>query len=178
MSMSSESSAFPSGALGAGAGAGARRLPSLDLHVADLERQLDEARATIGLVSRENGLLQTRVGELESLVEGAKGELEAARKWEAEQRKRADMVTAREAEAREQFAELKALLYRAEIENARLSGYLDRVSEDDAAREEPRVFQEPRVVPRRPAPMRRGEGGPSVMTAGDNSRRRGHWTGF
>ncbi|GLK72579.1 hypothetical protein KHC23_07655 [Ancylobacter dichloromethanicus] len=86
-----------------------------------------------------------------------------------------------EAEARGQFADLKRRLHEAELANARLKGYLDRVVEDDTAREEPRVITEQRMMPRRPPPLQRGEFDTvdsRSMCATDGYGRPKHWTGY
>lgn len=57
---------------------------------------------------------------------------------------------------REQFADLKERLHNAEMENARLRGYLGRVHEDDIVRDgfvEIEDAQGKRSVPKRPNPL-------------------------
>jgi hypothetical protein len=57
-------------------------------------------------------------------------------------------------EVREQFADLKRRLHEAEVENARISGYLERVHEGDIARDgmvEIKEGDEARLVPKWPS---------------------------
>lgn len=77
------------------------------------------------------GLLETATAEKDSLKETILRQSDAVRKIEAELRD----ISAREAKTRTQFEDLKTRLYNAEIENARLRGYLSRVHEADVARD-------------------------------------------
>ena len=89
-------------------------------------------------------------------------------------------------ETLKQFADLKERLHASEMEQARLSGYFQRVNEDDIARDGHEVISagdETFVKPRRPAPMvphRDYEGGGMVMSEmGSRERvRRVHWVNY
>jgi len=138
----------------------------------------------------------TRIAELEAIAETAKAtaaraietceELRAANDRLSAQRDQAvrneQAARKAEAETREQFAELKERLHQAEMTNARQQGYIDRVAEDDAAREEPRVINEQRTLPRRPQHVGLSyDGEPCGAMSGMNARSdrpHKHWTGF
>lgn len=84
-----------------------------------------------------------------------------------------------------QMADLKERLHGAEIENARINGYLDRVHDQDVAREGPVEIgtrTEKIVAPRAPAPLR-GSAQPQAMQGGapsyfaDRGGQR-HWTSY
>lgn len=139
-----------------------------DLHLAELERVAETANATAARAIETCEELRAANDRLVAQRDQAERKEQAARKAEAE--------------TREQFAELKERLHQAELTNARQQGYLDRVAEDDAAREEPRVINELRTVPRRPQHGGLSyDGGPLSAMAGMNAcsdRPRKHWTGF
>lgn len=82
-----------------------------------------------------------------------------------------------------QFAELKAMLQRAETEVARMTGYVERVREQDAASEHPVIVErtEQVPIPRRAPRMRR-----SMESLGDVAgadfdhfwKEPKHWTSY
>lgn len=98
----------------------------------------------------------------------------------------ADQAEKQEKEAREQFDDLKRRVHELTIANARLEGYLDRVSEDDAVRDghiEIPTSDNSRIVPKRPPRPRwfADEGnGAAIGQAGVNERfrRPRHWLDY
>jgi chromosome segregation ATPase len=90
--------------------------------------------------------LQTEIKKVTSQADESSAD---ARRWRAAVNEREKEIAA----VREQFADLKKRLHDAEVENARLNGYLARVREDDAVREELVTVGEPggeqRLVPKR-----------------------------
>lgn len=100
---------------------------------------------------REIEVLKRRAEAADASYLNAKKETEAAAS------KMLAAYAARDTALKE-FADLKDRLYAAERENARLQGYLERVYEDDVAREGflevPAGAPEMRLQPRRPAPLR------------------------
>lgn len=94
-----------------------------------------------------------KVKELEVMLANAKQEVAIADKAMWEERAARLKAETAEKETHEQFADLKKRLHNAEMEVARLTGYISRVREDDTVREELVTIGDPegeqRMVPKR-----------------------------
>jgi hypothetical protein len=142
-------------------------------------------RNEIFLLSEEIGRLKFVLHEGSEAQAQAKLQLEAAgERIDALTSRNGDLLTqvreqhqrANEAEAAERLSrkncdELKASLHREQMENARLHGYIERVTEDDAAREGGEEVQRTEINPRRPSKYLRVGG--AVMRQDTDGRRWG-----
>ncbi|WP_371346999.1 hypothetical protein [Ancylobacter sp. IITR112] len=147
-----------------------------DKRIAELEAALAEAKKigteAVAALQQQEERYAGHCREMQSTNDRAFAARDAAQKAER-------AAVKAENETREQFDDLKRRLHEAELTIARLQGYIDRVSEDDAAREEPRTVTEERREPRRPPGPTFGYVMGGAMSATDAMRPRSkHWTGY
>ncbi|MEW6256556.1 MAG: hypothetical protein AB1592_11415 [Pseudomonadota bacterium] len=181
----------------------AARLKLAEEALTTMRSKLSSAQDTIEALEARNEQLEARCVDADKQVATARdtmthanqqldqheGTIRSLSKEVDQHYRRAVKAKEGEAAARKSIEDLKHRLMNAEIEAARLRGYIERVAEDDKAREEPVQVATTHMVPRRNPPPLFGDGS-AVMNApsgtgafgsrmhADGASRPKHWTGF
>lgn len=113
--------------------------------IAVLEASLEVANGAAAQYQEENDALHKQIGYLER-------DLKRADEAVGAHKARADDLQRQLDHSRQSRDEAWARMKVAELEQARLNGYIQRVAEDDAAREGNVEVADSRSVPRRPSP--------------------------